>query len=260
VIQADPAAAGVLAGRTALITGACGAMGRATVRRFLAEGARVHGLDRDAAAGSALMADVKTDSFSFAAVDLRDPPAVSAAIAAALAQLRRVDVLCTMAGVSMVRSLEESDDDVLTVQMAVNFTAVFHCCRAVVPAMKAAGGGVIVNVVSELASVGLAGYTAYCSSKGAALGFTRALAAEVGSAGIRVNALCPGPTDTPMLRAEMAVAADPEAERLATVGGIPLGRLGRPEEIADVACFLASDRASFIHGAAILVDGGRTAL
>ena len=253
-------AGGLLAGRAALVTGACGAMGRATVRRFLAEGARVHGLDRDVDGAAALAAELRGAPFSFAPVDLRDASAVRAAVAAGIERLERVDVLCSAAGVSLVRSLEESDDDVLALHMDVNFAAVFHCCRAIVPAMKAAGRGTIINVVSELATVGLAGYTAYCASKGATLAFTRALAVELGPSGIRVNALCPGPTDTPMLRAEFATAADPAAERRATIAGIPLGRLARPEEIADVACFLASDRASFVTGATILADGGRTAL
>lgn len=234
-------------------------MGGATVRRFLAEGARVCGIDRAEARGA--LGDVPTDgAFSFLAVDLRDRAALYVSIADAISRLGGVDVLCTMAGVSLVRSLEESDDDVLEQHMSINFAAVFHACRAVVPAMKAAGRGVIVNVVSELATVGLPGYTAYCASKGAALAFTRALAVELGPCGVRVNALCPGPTDTPMLRGELASMPSPAAELAATVAGIPLGRLGRPEEIAEMACFLASDRASFVHGATILVDGGRTAI
>jgi len=252
-------ASGLLGGRTALVSGACGAMGRATVRRFIAEGATVHGIDRDAQGGAALRDELGDAPFSFAAVDLRVTASLCAAVAEALARLQRIDVLCTMAGISLVRSIEESDDAVLTAQMEVNFHSVFELCRAVVPAMKAAGRGAIVNVVSELATVGLAGYSAYCASKGATLAFTRALAVELGPAGIRVNALCPGPTDTPMLRAEFASLADPSAEYRATVAGIPLGRLGSAEEIAAAACFLASDQASFVHGATLLVDGGRTA-
>ncbi len=256
----DRPGTGLLTGRTALITGACGAMGRATVRRFVREGAHVHGLDRNGDAGAALARELPADAFSFAPVDLRDPAAIRTAVAAATGTLGRLDVLCTMAGISLVRRLEDTDDEVIGIQMAVNFAAVFHTCRAVVPAMKIGGGGVIINVVSELALVGLPGYTAYCASKGATLAFTRALAVELAAAGIRVNALCPGPTDTPMLRAEFAAAPDSAAEEQATVAGIPLGRLGRPEEIADVACFLASDHARFIHGATLLVDGGRTAI
>lgn len=252
------AAGTLLSGRAALITGACGAMGRATVRRFLDEGARVHGLDRAGAAADALCAELRDLPFSLSAVDLRDVAALRTAVGDAIERLGRIDVLCTMAGVSRVRSLEESDDEILAMHMEVNFAAVFHTCRAALPAMG--GGGTIINVVSELATVGLPGYSAYCASKGATLAFTRALAAELGPRGIRVNALCPGPTDTPMLRGEFASTGDPHAERQATIDGIPLGRLGRAEEIADVACFLASDGASFVTGATLLVDGGRTAI
>jgi NAD(P)-dependent dehydrogenase (short-subunit alcohol dehydrogenase family) len=125
--------------------------------------------------------------------------------------------------------------------------------------MRARRSGVIVNVASELAFVGLPGYSAYCAAKGAVLAFTRALALEAAPHGVRVNALCPGPTDTGMMAAELAAAPSPADARASMVASVPLGRLARPDEIAQVALFLASEHASFVHGAAVLADGGRTA-
>jgi NAD(P)-dependent dehydrogenase (short-subunit alcohol dehydrogenase family) len=142
--------------------------------------------------------------------------------------------------------------------LEVNFIAAFRVTRALLPALKASSHAAIINVASELALVGMPGYTAYCGTKGAVLAWSRALAVELAPEGIRVNAVCPGPVDTPMLQAEFATAAAPNLARREEVATVPLGRLGRPEEIAAVVALLASPEAAFVTGAAWSVDGGKT--
>lgn len=253
---------GVLAGKRALVTGVASGVGRAIARRFCAEGCTVRGLDRDAGGGAALAAEVtaKGGAFVFHRVDLLDAAAIDATATRVEDELGGIDVLVNDAAVLFVRALEDTDDEVLRQTLGVNLLATYRLCQRVYPGMRARRAGTIVNVASELALVGLPLYTAYCASKGAVVAFTRALALEAGPYGVRVNTLCPGPTDTPMMRAELSEAPDPEAARDEMVSSVSFGRLARPEEVAEVAVFLASDRASFVHGAAIVVDGGRTAL
>jgi NAD(P)-dependent dehydrogenase (short-subunit alcohol dehydrogenase family) len=250
---------GLLAGRSVMVTGACGGIGRASSVRLVEEGAVVHGLDCDVTRGRELAAELGP-RFVFHAVDLADRAALDASADACLeATSGKIDVLFNNAAISIVRRLEDTDDATLDALWQVNVFATVRLCRRLLPAMAKRRRGVILNTASELSLVGMAGYTAYCASKGAVLAFTRALAIEAAPVGIRVNALCPGPTDTPMLRAELASAPDPAAERAENERSIPLGRLGRPEEIAEVALFLVSDRSAFVHGAAMLADGGKTA-
>lgn len=251
----------LLAGKIAIITGTSSGIGQAAVQKFLEEGCRVHGFDQDGDRGRAMELESAATGrpFIFHQVDLLDHAQIATAVNECLLQEGHLDILLNNAGVSFVRPMELMQQDILDITMGVNFEAAYHLCQLVYPHMKARGEGVILNTVSEMAFVGQPGFTAYCASKGAVLAFTRALALEAASHGVRVNALCPGPVETPMLVAEFASAADPAAEKQAAQLTIPMGRLGKPQEIAEVAVFLVSDRASFVHGAAWLVDGGKTA-
>jgi NAD(P)-dependent dehydrogenase (short-subunit alcohol dehydrogenase family) len=248
---------GRLEGKVALITGAGNGMGRVAALRFASEGARVVVADAVTAAGEATV-DAVHDAGGeamFTPVDVADAARVEAMVDATLAAYGALHVLYNNAGIlppddaGAVDTPETTWDRVLE----VNLKGVFLCCRFGLPAMLASGGGSIVNVSSVVALVGSATpQVAYTASKGGVLALTRELAVQYAREGIRVNALCPGPIETPLL-AELL--DDPEWARRRLVH-IPMGRPGRPEEIAEAALFLASDESSFMTGATLVVDGG----
>jgi NAD(P)-dependent dehydrogenase (short-subunit alcohol dehydrogenase family) len=249
-----------LSGLRAVVTGAAGGIGRAISRQLIADGARVHGLDRDGDALEGAAEEFDAGSFVPHVVDLADRAAVDRTLGDVLDGLeRRCDVLVNNAGVSRLRSLTDTDDALLDWLFAVNFTAAFRITRTLLPALRATGRGAVVNIASELALVGHPDYSAYCATKGAVLAWSRALAVELAADGIRVNTVCPGPIDTSMLREEFATHGEPRNARSAEIAMVPLGRLGAPQDIAAVVAFLASDAAAFVTGAAWPVDGGKTA-
>jgi NAD(P)-dependent dehydrogenase (short-subunit alcohol dehydrogenase family) len=244
----------------AVVTGAAGGIGRAISRQLIAHGARVHGLDRDGAGLKSAAEEFGAESFVPHVVELAERAAVDRALADVLAGLeQRCDVLVNNAGVSRLRSLEDTDDALLDWLWAVNFTAAFRITRTLLPALRASGRGAVVNIASELALVGHPDYSAYCATKGAVLAWSRALAVELAGDRIRVNTVCPGPIDTSMLQQEFATHTEPRDARSAEIAMVPLARLGLPEDIAAVVAFLASDAAAFVTGAAWSVDGGKTA-
>jgi NAD(P)-dependent dehydrogenase (short-subunit alcohol dehydrogenase family) len=239
-----------LAGKRALVTGAASGIGAACARRFADEGATVAGLDLAAPpAESACTAWVQAD--------VADERAVTAAVAEAVEHLGGVDVLVNAAGVLSVGGADTLDLAEWDRVLGVNLKGTWLVSKHVVPHMVAAGSGSIVNLASIEGLVGLSGQTAYNVSKGGVVLLTRNMAADFGAKGVRVNCLCPGLIETPMT----SVLQDPAfaAIREAFVGWHLLGRAGQPEEVAAAALFLASDDASFVHGAALPVDGGFTA-
>lgn len=249
-----------LDGKVAVITGAGSGIGRVAAMLFAAEGAKVVVADVIADhAGSVADEIVANGGSALAvAVDVSDESQVEAMVAAAVNDFGGLQVLFNNAGI-----FPDDDGGVLDTPpdtwqrvMEVNLKGVWLGCRAAVPAMLASGGGSIINVASFVALMGAAtAQIAYTASKGGVLAMTRELAVEYARQGIRANSLCPGPIETPLL-AELL--ADPERRQRRLVH-IPIGRFGRPEEIAQAALFLASDDASFITGSALVVDGGITA-
>ena len=251
---------GRLEGKVALITGAGSGIGRVAATLFADEGARVvvadvvghqaeQAADQIVGAGGTAVA---------VAVDVADEGQVAGMVSAAVDTYGSLDILFNNAGI-----FPDDDGGVLDTPpetwqrvMDVNLRGVWFGCRAAVPAMLASGGGSIVNVASFVALMGAAtAQIAYTASKGGVLAMTRELAVEYARQGIRANSICPGPIETPLL-AELL--ADP-ARRQRRLVHIPMGRFGRPEEIARAALFLASDDASFVTGSALVVDGGITA-
>ena len=224
-----------LAGRRAIVTGAASGIGAATLRRLIADGAHAIGVDR---AGSDVDADLAT------------PDGVARVVEAAG---NRLDILVNNAGVCPVAPLADLDDALWSQAFDVNVTAVYRLCRALAPVLMQSPAGRIINTGSILSSYGDATLAAYAASKHAVLGLTRALANELGPHGITVNCVQPGAIVTAMTQPMF----DDRPESAAYyIGRSPLGRLGQPEDIADVFAFLASDDARFITGQGIMVDGG----
>ncbi|MEO0517333.1 MAG: glucose 1-dehydrogenase [Cyanobacteria bacterium P01_A01_bin.116] len=245
-----------------LITGAGSGIGRATALRFAAEGAVVVAVDLDEAAAleTQCMIESQGQKALGLRVDVSQETQVKSAIATTLSTYGRLDILFNNAGLSILKSIPDTTEAELDKLLAVNFKGLFFGCKHAMPIMATQGSGVIINTASELALVGQPLYGAYCATKGAILSFTRTLALECAAQGIRANVICPGPVATPLLQVEFDLADDPAAEAAAAAKDIPAGRLGTPEDIANLVTFLASDEASFIHGAALTADGGRTIL
>lgn len=248
-----------LAGKVALITGGGSGIGREAVLLFAREGARVVVADLDGAAARRTAEEVRAAGGEAepVACDVARSDDVRAAVETAERRFGALHVLFNNAGIfpaddgSPVDTPEETFDRV----MAVNAKGVFLGCKHGIPALLRAGGGTIVNTASFVAVMGAAtSQVAYTASKGAVLAMTREIAIEYARRGIRANALCPGPVDTPLLA---QLLADPAARQRRLVH-IPMGRLARAEEVARAALFLASDESSYVNGATFLVDGGIT--
>jgi NAD(P)-dependent dehydrogenase (short-subunit alcohol dehydrogenase family) len=243
-----------LDGKVAIVTGGGSGLGRACAHALGRAGASVLVADVDAGGGAETVAGME-GAAAFLQVDVTEQDEVAGMVEGAVERFGRLDIAVNNAGMTGVSAptADYTLDD-WNRAIALNLTGVFLCLKHEIPAMIASGdGGAIVNMASGAGLVGFAGLPAYVASKHGVVGLTRAAALEYVKAGIRVNAVCPGSTRTPMLEGFMG--GNPDIERAMTAG-VPLGRLGRPEEIAEAVVWLCSDAASFVVGHAMAVDGG----
>ena len=249
--------AGRIQDRVAVVTGGCSGIGLATVRRFAAEGAKVVIGDIDADAGAKVVADLGgADVATYVDVDVTSKEQVDALFQAAKDTYGSVDVAFNNAGISPPEddSILDTDLDAWRRVQEVNLTSVYLCCKAALPHMLEQGRGSIINTASFVAVMGAAtSQISYSASKGGVLSMSRELGVQFARQGVRVNALCPGPVNTPLL--QELFAKDPERAQRRLVH-VPMGRFGEPDEIAAAVLFLASDDASFITANTFLVDGG----
>ncbi len=251
---------GRLDGKVALITGGASGMGKVASSLFAREGARVVLSDVSDEAGEATAREIQAAGGEAAYVhaDVSKETDAKAMVDAAVERFGGLHVLYNNAGIMLGDdgSVDTTSEEIWDRTLAINVKGVAFGCKYGVPAIIAAGGGSIINVASFVAWVGAAtSQTAYTSSKGAVLAMTREIAVEYARRGVRCNALCPGPIETPLL---MQLLSD-EAKKQRRFVHIPMGRLGQAEELAKAALFLASDDSSFMTGASLIVDGGITA-
>ncbi|PCG15388.1 MAG: SDR family NAD(P)-dependent oxidoreductase [Sphingomonas sp.] len=242
-------------GRVAIVTGGASGIGAAFARRVHAEGAAVMIADLDVERGQALAAELG-ERAAFRSVDVADAAALETLAADTAAAFGGIDILYNNAGIGCYGLTPDLAIDQWRRVVAVNLDAVFYGCRAVIPYLKARGGGAIVNTASASGLHADYGFTAYNAAKAGVINYTRSLAIDHARDGIRANAVCPGPVDTPILTSGVDAIPGLRAQWEQVV---PAGRFAQPEEIAAVAAFLASDDASAVTGAAIPVDGGLTA-
>lgn len=246
----------LLGGKVALVTGAASGIGRATALAMAREGARVLVADLQEAEAQKLIGEIQAGGGDahFVRTDVTREADIEALVAAALERWDALDCAVNNAGITGAGGpIQDLSLEQWSRTIAVNLTSVFLCMKHELRAMQARGSGAIVNMASGAGIIAVPGLSPYCASKHGVMGLTKTAAAENARTGVRVNAICPGSTDTPMLRG--AMAASPQMEKL-ILASQPGGRLGLPEEIAEAAVWLCSDRASFVTGEAMLVDGG----
>jgi NAD(P)-dependent dehydrogenase (short-subunit alcohol dehydrogenase family) len=247
-----------LAGKVAVITGGASGIGRATALVFAREGASIIVADLKPDAGNRVIEEIVQcgGRAIFEMVDVTRAADCHRVVEGAIREFGRIDILFNNAGIirrATVLDLTEEDWDRV---MAVNVKAIYLLSREVIPHMQKAGGGTIINTASGWGLTGGAKAAVYCASKGAVVLLTKAMAIDHGAQNIRVNCICPGDTDTAMLREEAQQLGEDSGHFLAESAKRPLGRLGTPEEIAQAALYLATDASSFVTGTALVVDGG----
>ena len=252
---------GILRGKTAIITGAGSGIGRAVAELFATEAASVVVVDRNAEAGREVADEITSRGGAafFHQADVADEAQAKASIAVAVERFGRLDLLVNNAGVIRRQPVTGGTVEEWDRVVAVNLRSVFLMSRFAIPRMVEVGGGVILNTGSGWGLKGGPLAASYCAAKAAVVNLTRAMAIDHAKDGIRVNCVCPGDTDTAMLRSECEQIGGNLSHFLREAAARPLGRVGEPREIADAFLFLATDRASFITGAILPVDGGGTA-
>ena len=243
-----------------IITGSTSGIGTAAAKLFAEEGATVIAVGRNVDKGKSLVEQIKARNGRavFMRADVSRSKEVQELVEETVKEFQRIDVLYNNAGVDVVGTVVDTTEQQWDLVINTNLKSVFLTCKAVIPHMAKQGGGVIVNTASELGTVGAREMAAYCASKGGIINLTKAMAVDCAPLNIRVNCLCPGPIETPMLERIFNAASDPARLREAQVKGVILQRIGKPEEIAKAALYLASDDSSYNTGNVLLVDGGAT--
>ncbi len=249
---------GALAGKRAIVTGGASGIGRAAVELFAAEGAAVVIADVNVAAATFLAEAITRAGGRAMAVecDVTRSADCRRAVEAAVGSFGGLDILFNNAGIIRRADVVEATEEEWAHVMAVNVTSVFLMSKHAIPVMARAGGGTIVNAGSGWGLRGGERASSYCASKGAVVNLTRAMAIDHGPQGIRVNCICPGDTDTPMLREEARQLGQPEEAFLAASADRPLARIGTPADIARGVLYLVSDAAAWVTGTTLVVDGG----
>jgi NAD(P)-dependent dehydrogenase (short-subunit alcohol dehydrogenase family) len=247
-----------LDGKVAIVTGGCSGLGAAIAEIFAREKAEV--MVADIKEEPSVLARIKQSGgkVAFMRADVRKVEEVRGLVDATISEFGTVDVLCNDAGVELVKLLVDITEDEWDRVVDTNLKGTFLVSKYCLPHMLKKQKGSIINIASQLGLVGGERWSAYSASKGGVILLTKAMGVEYGKYGIRVNCICPGAIDTPMVERELKLERDPEEARKRFVNLHPIGRLGRPIEIAEAALFLASDRSSFVTGSALVVDGGFT--
>jgi NAD(P)-dependent dehydrogenase (short-subunit alcohol dehydrogenase family) len=248
----------ILKNKVAIITGGASGIGRATALLFAREGASVAIVDINAELGVSAVNEIEAAGGRAILIscDVTRSEPCRQAVAQTVAAFGGLDILFNNAGIIRRADVLTTTEDEWDRVMDVNVKSIFLMSKYAIPQMEKRGGGAIINAGSGWGLKGGGKAVAYCASKGAVTNMTRAMAIDHGGRNIRVNAVCPGDTDTPMLRSEAQQLGRPEEQFLADAAGRPLGRYARPEEIAATVLFLASEAASYVTGAALVVDGG----
>ena len=250
----------MLANKTTLVTGAASGIGEAITRRFLAEGATVWAVDRDAAALARLGDGAADGRLVPELVDLADGAACARLAERVHARhAAGLDVLVNNAGIGAVGTILQTEEAELDRLYAVNVRVPYRLSRLFLPAMLVRRSGSIINVASIGGVVGLRDRAAYCTTKFAVVGLTKSMALDHAPRQVRVNCICPARVETPFVSARIKEYADPEKAYREMAATQPVGRMGRPEEIAAAAVYLASDSAAFVTGSSLIIDGGLSA-
>ncbi|MGO9645421.1 MAG: SDR family NAD(P)-dependent oxidoreductase [Candidatus Bathyarchaeia archaeon] len=247
-----------LENKVAIVTGGCSGIGSSIAELFAREGARVMIGDIREDQRTLARINAQGGTVAFVQTDVRKSLEVQNLVDKTIANYGTIDVVCNDAGVELIRPLIQTTEEEWNNVLDTNLKGMFLVSKFALPHLIKKKKGSIINIASQLGLVGLERWGAYCASKGGVIMLTKAMAVEYGTYGIRVNCICPGAIETPMMERELELEKNPEEAKKHFISLHPIGRLGKPEEIAEAGLFLASDRSSFITGSALVVDGGFT--